>query len=113
MRKVIQQFQWEKIANNYVLKLDNNHYISYNPNTGSDNFGAFFDSFIGQSGEETALVDKTNIEHTYRILIGDWRNAYEKLAPRGFEECLDFFVEQRRKYGGQWSTHENDRAKDA
>lgn len=110
-KALTKQFKWEQINRNIVLRLDDDHYISYNPNTGADHFGAMLDSLIGESGEETALVDATNPEHEYRILLGDWCSDYEKLAPLGFEACVDFFYTKAHKHGGQWSTHEIDRAK--
>lgn len=110
MSKLARAMKWEKINNNYVLRIDDEHFISYNSDTGNSRFGAMLDSIIGQSGEETALVDHTNSQHEYRILIGDWRNDYEKLAQHNFEDCIDFFMDKRKEFGGQWSTHENDRA---
>ena len=109
MSKLQKHFKWERIRNNYVLRIDGERYVSYNPNTGSDHLGSLLDSFIGESGEETALVDRTNPEHEHRILQGDWRNDYEKLAVKGFEDCVDFFLEKRREHGGLWSTHKKDR----
>lgn len=110
MRDLVKQYRWEKIRNNYILRFDEEHWVSYNPDTGADHFGAMLDSIIGEGGEETALVDTANPDHIYRILMGDWRDAYEKLVPLGFERCIDFFMENCREHGGQWSTHEKDRA---
>lgn len=110
MSQLIKQFKWEKRRNNYILQLDESHYISYNPDTRSSHFDALLDSFIGESAEETALVDLTNAQHEFRILLGDWRDDYEKLLNQGFEAMVDFFMEKRQQHGGQWSTHERDRA---
>lgn len=111
MSKVVKQYKWEKVRNNYILRLDDNHYISYNPNTSSDYLGAMLDGLIGEGGEETALVDSTDENHKFRILRGNWCDDYERLIPMGFEACVDFFYTKKNQYGGQWSTHEKDRAK--
>lgn len=87
MSKLTKQYKWEKVRNNYVLRLDDKRWVSYNPDTGSDHLGAMLDSMIGESGEETALVDNTNPDHTFRILSGDWRDNYEKLVMLGFDIC--------------------------
>lgn len=68
---------------NQVLKGDGFH-ISYNPRT--------------DQGEETALCKNGK----YLILLGDYREAYERLVPEGYAACLDYFRTHNGKHS-PWS----------
>jgi hypothetical protein len=52
-------------------------------------------------GIETALVKNGN----FKILNGDFRKQYEKLAPEGFDACLRFYEQQSAHADSTWSGH--------
>lgn len=95
---------WEKMELNEVLQGDG-FYISYNHKPGGlvSMFAADNDS------DETALVSDNDPEHHYRILNGDFREAYELIIDLGFDACLDLFEKFKDKRGSSWSTHLDDR----
>lgn len=89
------KFKQNRNADNYVLEGDG-FFISYNscPWAGV----SIFESDTG--GAETALV----IENKYKILNGDFRKEYEKLAPKGLDACLKFYDEKKGEFGSSWSS---------
>jgi len=89
------KFKKNPYGTNHVLQADG-FYISYKAKPGEIIYG--FRSDTG--GPETALY-KDNV---FRILNGDFRSEYEKLAPQGFDACLRFYNEMKKEYGSSWST---------
>jgi len=85
---------------NEILEGDG-FYISYNPNPGMGI--SLFDG--DDHSDETALVKEDDTENRYRILNGDYRKEYEKLAPLGFEKCLKFYNKESIDNGSSWSTN--------
>lgn len=53
--------------------------------------------------EETALINNRG-RTIYRILDGDFRKEYDKLAPRGFKACKEFYESKKDKYDSPWSS---------
>lgn len=81
---------------NYVLICDGFH-ISFNPNPSATIFGSMFGSDDG--GPETALCK----DDAFFILNGDFRQAYERLAPEGFDACKKFYDQQAAHAESSWS----------
>lgn len=88
------KLQWKKLEVNEILTCDGFH-VSYNPDTIGT---ALIKSFKGDSREETALVKGGD----YFILNGDFRKQYEKLSPKGFDACKEFFDKNADKKSS-WS----------
>ena len=76
---------------NHLLKCEG-FYISYNPTS-------------SEEGETALCVSNPNrfLGTDYYILNGDWREAYKKLAPSGYEACKAFFDSKRELFGSFWS----------
>lgn len=83
------------ISRNEVLDCGG-FYVSYNPNPGGA-LGSSLGSDDG--GPETALCKNGN----FRILNGDFRDDYERLAADGFDACLSFYEANRDEHGSSWS----------
>lgn len=77
---------------NFVLEGDG-FYISFNP--------APRDSDNGNA--ETALC----YGGIFKILNGDFREAYERLAPLGLEACQKFYAQQSAHAASSWTTPRN------
>ena len=80
------QLKWEKGGSGNLLLRLKEGCISYNPNTGMGHprakYLTKFLNILGQNvedGEETALFDG----QVFRILTGDFRKEYEKIAYKG------------------------------
>lgn len=73
--------------------------ISYYPGFPSEQKECFVSSLWDLLTEETALIDNSG----FRILKGDWRKEYGKLAPKGFEICLEFYESKKEEYGSAFS----------
>jgi hypothetical protein len=87
------KIEWKQGFNNSVLQ-GKGFFISYNPCPGG---GISF--FRGDNGgDETALVK----DGSFYILNGDFRKQYEKLLPKGFKACKDFFLKNLDKVSS-WS----------
>lgn len=84
-------------STNYVLEADG-FYISYNPNLNASIFGGVFGSDDG--GPETALCK----DGEFFILNGDFRAAYERLAPQGYAACKAFYDQQSAHADSSWSS---------
>lgn len=91
------KFKENQYSTNYVLDLDGKNFISFQPLQNPFGF-AFFAADTAEG--ETAIVT----EDDYRILNGDWRKEYEKLAEEGLEACIKFYEENKVIYGSSWST---------
>ncbi len=75
-------------------------FISYNEDPCAD-----FSALRADNGsDETALVDPSDSNHTYRILNGDYRENYLKLVPKGLEACIEFYDKHKGKNNSSWST---------
>jgi len=96
MRNKTMKFKKNIKRKNEILDLGS-FYISYNKNLHPG--CAFFQG--DTNGEETALVRNS----MYRILNGDYREQYEKIAPFGFHVCLKFYNKKRRHFGSSWTTN--------
>lgn len=83
------------ISGNSVMQGDG-FYISYLPAGGMSMFG-FWDS--DGSGDETALVK----DEKFLILNGDYRDEYEALVDKGYDECLKFYEKNSHK-ASSWSS---------
>jgi hypothetical protein len=70
-------------SGNSLLRGDG-FYVSYNPAT--------------DCGAETALVK----DGEFLILLGDFRDTYEKLVPEGYEACLAYFRASNAEHS-DWS----------
>lgn len=83
------------VMGNEVLEGDG-FYISYRGNTSV--FGGMFAGDDNGQGE-TALSYKGE----YKILNGDFREEYEKIANKGLKECLKFFKSKEKECKSTWS----------
>jgi len=100
--------KWEKIRNNHILRRDN-FYISFNPETGLNDFGFTelgnsIASLIGKpplkDGTETALCVKPDL---WMILEGDFRKEYEEAFP-DLEKCKAVYEKHKETNRSNWST---------
>ena len=93
--------KWEDSGNpftkNYILRGDG-FFISFNPDPSASMLGSIFGSDDG--GPETALC----YEGEYYILNGDYRDAYERLLPQGYDACKRFYDQQSAHADSSWST---------
>lgn len=102
--------EWRKVQGplslspNCLLQGDG-FYISYNPNTSAS--GSLLGSFFAGDGdgEETALVDERGRGREFYILNGDFRSAYERLLPDGWNGCKQFFDQQKAHAESSWTTN--------
>lgn len=114
IKKQTKKVEWEKLSHNEILE-GKGFFISYNPNTNSDEVGRLLNDtgvLIGlmngvdlkkpEVAEETALV-KLDEQNVYYILDGDFRKQYTKLLPLGFKKCLEFY-KSKPKQQSNWST---------
>jgi hypothetical protein len=91
------------------MVLENEHFrVSYNPVAGAalgSSMGAFAQAVGGtlngeiQPQEETALYDGS----TWRILLGDFRDEYQKAWP-DWNECLAVYESHKAQHRSKWST---------
>jgi hypothetical protein len=92
--------KWETTTmGNEVLDGDG-FFISYQPNQnvlGIKSFSA------DTSSGETALVNKKASSFFYLILNGNFKKEYEKLVPLGYDACVKFFNEMKKKHKSSWS----------
>lgn len=88
------KFKAQQNSPNFILHGDG-FYISYNPDPCAGI--PFLKSDNGC--DETALFDGK-----YKILNGDFREDYERLAPQGLESCLKFYDKMKEKYDSSWTT---------
>jgi hypothetical protein len=87
-----------KDALNMQLEGDGTFFISYLPSIEDANEAFGLDK--GGRGDETALVQRgTNFFglNRYFILVGDHREAYEKLVDKGFAACLEYYENHREE----------------
>lgn len=78
---------------NYFLRPDPHYFVSYNPQP----------IIGGEEGQETALVVESKDGTKYLILLGDWREQYEKAIEKdGLGACLALFEANKDKMG-RWS----------
>lgn len=94
------KFEKNPHGTNEILEGDG-FFISYNPRPWSG-FSIFKSD---NNSDETALVKEDDPDNKYRILNGDFRKEYKRLAPLGFKACLDFYNEIKTKHDSSWSTH--------
>lgn len=93
----IKKNKWIDCGGNFILRdKKETFFISYNPNT--SNTCGFGEVFAGDTKDETALVK----EDQFYILNGDWREDYEKLIDKGFDECFKFY-ESKGEFKSSWS----------
>ncbi len=104
---------WRKVDTNSVLDC-NGFFISYNPQTGKTDLGKLLNTIGGMMGSivgkeleadgraETAIVKEIKGRNNFFILNGDYRKQYEKLAPKGFKACMDFF-KLKEEFKSGWS----------
>lgn len=91
---------------NYILHITKKSYISYQPFTEGGRgelLEAINEGITGDTRrtDETALYDGK----TWRILWGDWRKDYQKLAPKGVKACIKFYESMKPEHGcDKWST---------
>lgn len=97
---------WTKTINgNYVLEISEKEAVSFRdhnePSLVSDLL-PMFDAIVGKqsTNSETALVNSEG----YRILIGDWREAYGKLAGKPFADFLTLYEANKAEHGSTWTT---------
>lgn len=64
------------IGENKILQ-GKDFYVSYAPST--------------DCGEETALVKNIKSRNYFYILLGDYREEYEKVIPKGYTACKRLF----------------------
>lgn len=88
--------KWEQRTFNQVL-YGNGFFISYNPDTTAMGVDSWTGD--GDTPDETALVNGAG----YKILNGDFRAAYEKLVPQGYDACLKFYNQQAAHADSKWS----------
>ena len=85
--------KWKSNGNKEVLNGEG-FYISYNSNPGCG-----VSMFASDAGSETALCK----DGDYFILNGDYRKEYEKLAPQGWDSCMEFYKEKAPEHSSSWS----------
>jgi hypothetical protein len=95
------QFKKNEYGPNYLCKLSETDYVSYNPMTSSGIFEVFAPLLGEKEGErleETAL----RYEGQWYILKGDFRKDVLKCrTPKAVQK---FFIEKHKTHGSGWST---------
>lgn len=92
--------KWKRTVMGDAILDCGDFFISYRGNTRSV---MGITAFAGDNGgAETALIKGND----YYILNGDFRKEYEKVADKGFEECVKFFNTKKEKHESSWSCHE-------
>lgn len=111
------KLQWTNNGDNEILKIEEDWYISYNPNTNGSKSGiGMLYNMIGgaltdgtseelesDGRTETALVEKKADGKTmFYILNGDFRLQYERIIHKGFGACHSFYLSQS-EHKSNWS----------
>lgn len=84
------------LSGNLLLRGDG-FFISYASSAGLRRLGALGSD---NGSDETALCK----DGKYHILNGDFRAAYERLVPEGFEACKKFYDQQSAHADSSWSS---------